>query len=284
MKVINSRTALAWAAALAIIMSRCEYCHRSMALRHLFARKAGIRLHDRWYCSLPCFTSAAEGDLSGLSGPGLGRPSHNARMPVELILMSRGLLTKDQVREVIEEQKEVGGEIDELLVRLGSVSEKQLTAAHAAQWGCPVFTVPKQPIQTGIHIPSTFIHAYSLIPLHHAAASNLLLVGFVHGIEYGLLYAIEQVTRCKTLPCFVTPSDFQIQVQQRDRALEGCRDTTPKEVKFESVQTPAEMARVLCGYCIELEAEEAMIGKCTEYFWARLKRGPKEVDLLFKAG
>lgn len=255
-----------------------------MVLRRLFTRKAGITLRDRWYCSSPCFTSGAEGDLSGLVGSGMERPSHGTRMPVELILMSRGLLTREELKEAIEKQREVGGEIGELLVQMGLVSEKQLAAAHAAQWGCPVFTVPKHAIQTGIHIPSTLVHAYSLIPLHHAVASNLLLVGFVHGIEYGLLYAIEQVTRCKTLPCFVTPSDFESQVQQRDQVLQGCRDTIPKEVKFETVQTPAEMARVLCGYCVELDADEAMIGKCTEYFWARVKHGPTQVDLLFKAG
>jgi hypothetical protein len=44
------------------------------------------------------------------------------------------------------------------------------------------------------------------------------------------------------------------------------------------------MARILSSYSVHLEADEAVIGKCKEYLWARLKCGPRDVDLLFKAG
>jgi hypothetical protein len=56
------------------------------------------------------------------------------------------------------------------------------------------------------------------------------------------------------------------------------------EVKFEGVHSSAEIASILCSYGVHLEADEAAIEKCKEYLWARLKSGPKEVDLLFKAG
>jgi hypothetical protein len=44
------------------------------------------------------------------------------------------------------------------------------------------------------------------------------------------------------------------------------------------------MARILSSYGAHLEAEEAIIEKCREYLWARLKCGSNDVDLLFKAG
>jgi len=169
-------------------------------------------------------------------------------------------------------------------MRLGSVSEKQITAVRATQWSCPVFTVPSWGISTDIHIPSTFIRLYSTIPLHYVATTNTLLVGFVHGIEYGLLYVIEKITGCKTQPCFVTPSDFERQLQHIEQLKAQCADETPDEVKFESVQTSSEMARILCSYGVHIEADEAILGRCKEYLWARLKCGPREVDLLFKAG
>jgi hypothetical protein len=125
---------------------------------------------------------------------------------------------------------------------------------------------------------------YSMIPLHYVAATNLLLVGFVRNVEYGLLYAIERMTGCKTEACFVTPSDFQNQMQQRRQMEMAGGDTDPNELKFESVHSSAEMASILCSYGVHLEADEALIEKCKEYLWARLKCGPKEVDLLFKAG
>jgi hypothetical protein len=241
-------------------------------------------MRDRWYCSSICFASAAEEELSELVTSVQDHPSRVERMPLGLMLVSRGLLTSAELREVREEQREEGGDIGELLVRRGSVSEKEITAVRAAQWGCPVFEVPKHAAQPCIRIPSVLMQFYSVIPLHYVAATNTLLVGFVHGVEYGLLYAIERMTGCKTQPCFVTPSDFQSRMQQRKQEQAQSGELFMNEVKFDSVHSSAEIAGILCNYGIHLEAEEASIEKCKEYLWARLKCGPSEVDLLFKAG
>jgi hypothetical protein len=273
-----------WVDGLKVMTARCHACHRSLALRQLSARKVGIRMHDAWYCSSLCFTSAAEMELSELLKSGVEQGTHVSRMPLGLILMSQGLLTSAQFKEVTGEQKEVGGEIGELLVRRGSVSERQVAAVRATQWGCPVFAMPKRQLQPGIQVPSTLLKLCSAVPLHYVAATKLLLVGFVHGIEYGLLYAIEQMTGCKTQPCFVTPSDFQVQMHRNLEVQETCVEPFPKEVIFESVQTAAEMASILCRHGVDVEADEVILGKCKEYLWARLLCGAREFDLLFKAG
>ena len=284
MKLSYSIAMPAWVTRLRVITSKCKGCNRSLALRNFSAYKAGIRMHGDWYCSSFCFATAAEMKLSELLVPRPEQANHVSRMPIGLIFISRGLLTSTQLREATERQKEAGGEIGELLVECGFVSERQVTAMRAEQWGCPVFSVPKHVIQTGIQIPEALIRLYSAIPLHYAAATNRLLVGFVGCIEYGLLYSIEQMTGCKTQPCFVTPSDFHSQMDQRGAAEELGGATTSKELMFESVQTPAAMADSLCKYSVDLEADEALMGRCREYIWARLKYGPHEADLLFKAG
>jgi len=281
MKLMQSMAPLRWAAGLKIIARRCGTCHRSLVVRQLSAQKAGIKMHDKWYCSSACFAVAAEAKLSSLMTAALVKGSHASRMPLGLILISRGLLTRTQLREAINEQKEGGGEIGELLVRNGSVSEKHVTSGRAMQWACPVFAVQKQVILPQIQIPSTLMQLCSAIQLHYVAAKKLLMVGFVHGIEYQLLYAIEQMTGCKTQPCFVTPSDFQTQLQRR--AQDPCGDAAPKEVMFDGIQTAAESARILCSYGVNLEADEAIIGRCKEYIWTRLNYGSQKVDLLFKA-
>jgi hypothetical protein len=205
-------------------------------------------------------------------------------MPLGLILISRNLVTAEQLREATDEQKEAGGEIGEILVRRGFVSEKQVTGVRAVQWSCPVFSVPKHPIHAGIQIPSVLIQLYSAIPLHYVPKTKRLFVGFVHGVEYGLLYAIEQMTGCNTQPCFVTPSDFEIQMRLREQMQDLSGDTTPKELTFEGVQTPAEMAQILCSHGVDIEADEAIVSRCREYLWTRLKYGSQAVDLFFRAG
>ncbi|MGA3008813.1 MAG: hypothetical protein ABSD72_01000 [Terracidiphilus sp.] len=216
--------------------------------------------------------------------PEPAQASHISRMPLGLIFVSRGLLTSTQLREAVDEQKETDGEIGEILVRRGFLSEMQVTSARAGQWGCPVFAVPQRVMQTEIQIPEALTNFHSAIPLHYVSATKRLLVGFVLGIEYGLLYAIEQMTGCKTQPCFVTPSDFQAQIQLRQLALERSGNVNSAVLDFENVKSPAEMASILCSYVVDLEADEAIICRYREHFWMRLKCGPRDVDLLFRAG
>jgi hypothetical protein len=264
MKLIQSMVMRALVAWFKPITLRCENCHRSLTLRHISAHKVGIMMRDRWYCSSICFASAAEEELAGLVTSVQEQTSRMERMPLGLMLISRGLLTSAELRELREEQKEEGGDIGELLVRRGSVSEKEVTAVRAIQWGCPVFEVPKHATQPCVRIPSALMQFYSVIPLHYVAATNLLFVGFVLGVEYGLLYAIEKMTGCKTQPCFVTPSDFQSQMQQRKQEQTQCGELALNEVKFDSVHSSAEMANILCSYGTHLEADEASIEKCKE--------------------
>ena len=283
MSLFQSITLPAWAEGFKPVTATCECCHRSLTLGHLSAQKAGIKMAGHWYCSSSCFTSAAERKLSELMMSKQAQASHVSRMPLGLILVSRGLLTSAQLREAVDEQKETGGEIGEIMVRRGWLSELQVTAARAGQWGCPVFAVPQRTMQTDIQVPEALTNFHSAIPLHYVTATKRLLVGFVDAVEYGLLYAIEQMTGCKTQPCFVTPSDFEAQIQLRQSALERSGNADTGTLTFENVKTPTEMARILCSYVVDLEADEAIICRYKEHFWMRLKCIPKEVDLLFKA-
>ena len=70
-----------------------------------------------------------------------------------------------------------------------------------------------------------------MIPVHYVATTNLLLVGFVHSVEYGLLYAIEQITGCETKPCFVTPSDFQMQMHHQEESRSRVETTPATEIE-----------------------------------------------------
>jgi hypothetical protein len=283
MKLIPPIAMQTWAAGLKIVVSRCETCNKMLALRHLSARKAGIRMHDSWYCSSRCFRSAVEQEVLRLLKPANGPPAYVARMPLGLDLISHGLLTVEQLKKATDEQKQAGGDIGDLLVRLGCVSEKHLTAVRAAEWGCPVFTIPKPAAWIEMHIPATLMRLHSMVPVHYVTRTNLLLVGFVHSVEYELLYAIERMTGCETKPCFLTPTGFKIQMRKGEE-LQGEGKVNPvKEISIEGTQAPAEIARILCTSGVEIEAEEALIERCRQHLWARLKSGDKVVDLLFQA-
>lgn len=282
MNLMQSISAPAWASGLKPVTSKCCNCDRSLVLKNVSTHKAGITMQEKWYCSSRCLTSAAQKELLRLllSKPGCG--AQLSRMPLGLSLMSRGLLTRTQYQEALDEQKRYGGELGELVVSKGWVSESQVTAAIAAQWGCAVYAMPTYLLSSGIQIPLALLKVNSAIPLHYVAASNLLLVGFVHSVSYGLLSAIEQITGCKTQPCFVTPSEFKAERDRLERERALLEDSSAKEVVSNRMQTPAEMAQALCEYCVDLEADEAIMRRCNEYIWARLKASSAKADLLFR--
>ena len=280
MRQVNSIAMPSWFAGFKVTVFKCRNCNRAMALGQESARKAGIRIREHWYCSSRCFTLAAEREMLDLLKAGHGIAASGSRLPLGLHLVRCGLLTSSQLKEMLERQKETGGDIGELLVRSGCLNEKQLTAVRAARWGCPVFSVPKHPAQPDVEIPSTLLKHCSAVPLHYVEATKLLLIGFVHDIDYGFLYAIEQMAGCKTQPCFVTPSDYEAQLQEREQSSERGGQLV-EEVTVEGALTPAEMARTLCTFVVDFEADEAKFVKCKGYVWTRLKAGAKEVDLLF---
>lgn len=282
MKLIPSIPVPAWVSGLKTVMIRCETCQGYRGMRQLATRKDGIRMEGSWYCSARCFTAAVEKEIVRLVSSQTKPASHVSRMPLGLNLVSRGLLTVEQLKEAANEQKEAGGEIGELLVRNGSVTEKQVTAIRAADWGCPVFAVPQQPSPIAVDIPSTLVRLYLMVPLHYTAVTNLLLVGFVQTVEYELLYTVEQMTKCKTKPCFVTPSDFQLQMRHRERTQQQTGYVPAKEQKFDDMKKPPEIAKMLCTSALVMEADEALFGKCKDYLWARLKNGAQAADFLFK--
>ena len=282
MTILGSIRTPAWATGFKLPTITCGYCQRSTALRNLSAHKAGIKMRGAWYCSSPCFTSAVQRELSQLLPPRLEEAGHTPRMPLGLSLIVRGLLTHAQLKEVTDGQEETGSELGELLVRHGLVNEKAITEVRAAEWNCPVFAAPRQMVQTGIRIPTAFLQIYSAIPLHYVPAKRLLLVGFVYRVEYALLYALEQMTGCKTQACFITPGDFETQIHQIARAR--LDDSSSKEVNVGIAQTPTEMAPTLCKFSIDFEADEARIARCKEYVWARLTCSSTDVDIIFRAG
>jgi hypothetical protein len=284
MNLMHSITSQSWFAGLKVSVAGCHTCNRSVALRNFSARKAGIKMHDRWYCSSECFIAAAEDVMLEMLGARHGQARRTTVMPLGLSLLSRGLLTSAQLKAAADAQRQSGGDIGELLVRGGAVSEKQVTEVLASQWNCPVFTVRRHAMRDKINIPATLIDLHEAVPVHYVAATRLLLVGFVRGVEYGLLYAIEKITGCRTQPCFVTPSDYEIQKMELKELLLGPGgESLQVEVKFDEVKTSREMARVLCKHVVDSEADEAVVGRSKNYVWARLKCSHRDMDILFRA-
>ncbi|MGA3048001.1 MAG: hypothetical protein ABSD67_15325 [Terracidiphilus sp.] len=253
-------------------------CRNTMLMRSVPQSRVGIRIGERWYCSVDCFSEAAYIRISALRENQVIEMPHNPRLSIGLAMLSKGYLTDDQLRFAVTESQLHGEELDIALVRLGLATERQLAAARAAQWGCPVLVQDgvSQPIEADI--PPTLLRTCFAAPLRYSQNGKKLLMGFVYRVEHRLLLALEQVTGCRAEPCFITQTEYDEQME-RLTLVPDCHD----EVVYEEIQSSRQMANTLAGLAIEVAAREASFVQCRDYLWTRLIGRRRTVDVLFRA-
>jgi hypothetical protein len=256
----------------------CAYrkCRNTMLMRSVPQSRVGIRVGDLWYCGVDCFAEAALRRFSTVSEGRVVEMPHNPRLNIGLVLLSKGFVTDAQLRYAVSESQLRGEEIEATLLRIGLASEKQLAAARAAQWGCPVLGQEGGNLPIEADIPATLLRTCWAAPLRYSQNGKRLLMGFVYRVEHRLLLALEEVTGCRAEPCFITQTGFEEQMARLTAAPE-C-----DEVVHDESQTPKQMANIVAQFAVEAAARKVSFVECRDYFWTRIFGRRRTVDVLFR--
>ncbi len=239
-------------------------------------RKPGIRAENKWFCCPQCFEIGAGMRMAELiNSAAPEEPPRRSRMPLGLLLLSRGCVNNDQLQNALVEQRVHGGKIGDIICAKGYASEQQVTAAAAAQWGYPVFAFDERKLHLDVHVPLAILDLYLIVPVLYFRPDRKLLVAFVNGVDHRILSVIEQMTGCVVAPCFVTPTEYR---RKRDETKSAARG---RELVYRKVAELGQMAGIVAEHAAELEAVEARFAYCRDYLWVRLM-GARELDLLFK--
>ena len=163
---------------------------------------------------------------------------------------------------------------------MGFATESQVTAALARQWCCPVLL--SGTAGTGVsHVPAIpllLLESFQMVPVELVEATGTLLIAFSEGIDYTILYAIEQMLGYRTEACLMYPSTLQKRLQAQ-APHRGSSD-----IIFERTDDPAECARIIGNYCAKLGAAEVRVARCGEHLWIRLERRRQPaVNLVLRA-
>lgn len=256
------------------------FCPRPPSLwQRWWARHEGVWLQERWYCSLDCFQVGVFRRLESAASARKRDPKPN-RLPLGLVLLSQGDITDRQLREALELQsKSKSGKLGEWLVKMGAVSEQQVTTALAVQQGCPVFPAREyQSLPATMHWPDPLVHSYRAVPVFYNRAQSSLYVGFVERISHALLYSLEQMLRCRTQPCIVPSSTYERQLEWQTRSVEG--ETVVINQRLNGI----EMTQTIGNYAQQVRAERCSLTCCEDHLWTRLERSNGfHVDFLFRA-
>lgn len=113
------------------------------------------------------------------------------------ILIDLGYLTEDQLWDILEEQKQSGGEIiGQVAVRMGMVTQEQVTEALAEQWGLPVVNLNETTIMPKVleDVPQTMAELYKIMPL--SKKDNVLTVAMADPQNIAALDDLRNMLGC----------------------------------------------------------------------------------------
>jgi hypothetical protein len=254
--------------------SACQVRHR--VWRKLWQRHWGVYVHEDWYCSPQCLDWALEKKLASHGNTPTTIAPVRHRIPLGLMMLSRGQLTNTQLRSALEAQRLQGGRLGDWLGKLGYATEQQITAALGLQWACPVLPLLSAgEMQYARMLPSCLLQHFRMWPIRFVAQTKMLYIAFSEKVDYGALQAIGQTLGCNTGACLATDGDMRCVLER----LESERFNN--EFLFESVSDPAEMARIAGGYVLKLGVRRVRMAFCGEHIWLRLQAGQEYTDLLF---
>jgi type IV pilus assembly protein PilB len=122
------------------------------------------------------------------------------------LLVRRNVITSDQLRKALEEQKTRGGRLGSSLVRLGFIKEDELLSFLSAQYRVPSIRLSKYEINPNVIklIPSSIAKKYFIIPVHRvgpkltlamADPSNIMVID---EIKFMTGFNVEPVVASET--------------------------------------------------------------------------------------
>jgi hypothetical protein len=251
----------------------CEY---DPSIRQRLWRVApSVRLHGSVVCFPECLERELLRRLQRASTAAPREKVNSCRVPLGLLMLSRGELTSEQLHQALELQKKNGtGRIGEWLQQLGHARDVSVAAALASQWSCPLIkTVP-----AGVGsctIPFYLLKTFCMVPIHFSNDRRRLHMAFADKIEHRTLLAIEQMMGCKTEACLTTRGEIEVALGRMEE------QTSRAEKFFEGTSDPEETTRIISSYVSTLNTTEIRLASCGELLWARITADELCENLLF---
>jgi hypothetical protein len=232
----------------------------------LWRGRQGPVFEGGWMCGPRCtramVRAAVARELHGQEAePGL----HRHRVPLGLLLLSQGAITRAQLRAALARQKISGGRLGGWLEAEHGLEERAITRALGAQWGCPVLTIENHsPERVAALAPRLLVDAFGFLPLR-PAGSALLYVGFEDRIDRCVGLAVERMTGLRVEAGVVDGRPFAA----AHRRMLGAAFPPARMVEAEDVDT---LAAAFARIVEEARPVEARIVRMRDYLWLRLWR------------
>ena len=191
------------------LIGRCSNPACRSGWLQLFRSRNRPVFEGGWTCSGECTRKRLEVALRReLDGRVPETEPHRHRIPLGLVMLERGWITSQQLREAVTAQRNEGGlRIGEWLVKLGATSEAMVSRAVSVQWGCPVLPSTGLTLRPGL-LPRLFVEAFGALPLEDASG-RMSYLGFEQDVDTALAFAAERITG-KRVECGIVPTSSYV--------------------------------------------------------------------------
>jgi len=224
----------------------------------------------KWVCSTVCAREMIEAAVLREARDGNLSPAmHQHRVPLGLLLFSKGHITQEQLKRALEAQKKAGsGRLGEWLVRQKAVEQEQLVRALGAQWGCPVLSADIfHAAAMAPALPRLLADSFGALPLR-VAGRSLLYVAFESRPDPCIALALERMTGLKCETGILRDSEFE-------RAHGALLRAPFPRVRLLEATSLRGAAHAMTAMVEESRPAEARLVRVHNYFWLRLwKKSP----------
>lgn len=129
------------------------------------------------------------------------------------LLLSRKIVTREQLDEAYKVQETKGGLLGQILVSLGYTTEEAIAQALTAQYGLPYLPLAHYSVDPELLrlIPENVARQYCLVPVDHIG--NTLTIAMANPLNTKAVDDIELLTHC-SVQIFVSTSTDILQTIQ----------------------------------------------------------------------
>lgn len=178
----------------------------------LFRSRSFPRFEEKWGCSAVCMERMIADAVRSQIESWEPVPAERAlRMPLGLILLSRGWISHRELQEALAAQRHAqNGRIGEWLHRLHGISEETITKALGIQWNCTVLPSGMPGLEFARWlIPAFLRNRYGLAPLRQGSDKALYLAG-KYRAEHAAARAMEHMLREPVHAAFLEDSAWNL--------------------------------------------------------------------------
>ena len=129
------------------------------------------------------------------------------------ILISANLINQEQLQQALEEQRKNGGQLGNILVKLGIVKEADIVEALGKQLNIPYASLAKGLLKPDPHqeldklVPEEIAREHCLIPL--SKHLNSLTVAFADPLDLVVQDNLRRISKCEINPLIVSRKDIE---------------------------------------------------------------------------